>query len=95
MPAAFFDDFSDPTSGWPVADTDVFARWLLESFSLDGETLMVAPGAGFYATPGAGKSEIRIAYVLNIDDLRRALRVLQQGIEEYQKTGRLLQNLGG
>lgn len=71
----------------PIADTDDFARWLLESFNLDGETLLVAPGAGFYATPGAGKSEVRIAYVLNLEDLQRALIILREGIEEYQKTG--------
>ncbi len=69
----------------PIADTDDFARWLLESFNLDGETLLVAPGAGFYATPGAGKSEVRIAYVLNLKNLQRALTILREGIEEYQK----------
>ena len=69
----------------PVADTDDFARWLLESFSLDGETLLVAPGAGFYASPGGGKSEVRIAYVLNLNDLERALRVLREGIKRYRE----------
>lgn len=67
----------------PVADTDDFAKWMLESFELNGETLLVAPGAGFYATPGAGKSEVRIAYVLNIADLEKALKVLRAGIEAY------------
>lgn len=68
----------------PIADTDEFAKWLLESYSLHGETLLVAPGAGFYASPGAGRSEVRIAYVLNLSDLEKALRVLREGIEEYR-----------
>jgi aspartate aminotransferase len=70
----------------PIADCDDFATWLLRSYNLDGETLMVAPGTGFYATPGAGKSEVRIAYVLNITDLEKALKVLKEGLEKYRKT---------
>ena len=70
----------------PISDSDDFATWLLRSYNLDGETLMVAPGTGFYATPGAGKSEVRIAYVLNIADLEKALKVLKEGLEKYQKT---------
>jgi hypothetical protein len=48
-----------------VADTDDFAQWMLEKFDLDGETVMVAPASGFYSTPGEGKNQVRIAYVLN------------------------------
>jgi aspartate aminotransferase len=70
----------------PIEDTEEFARWLLESFNLDGATLLVAPGAGFYATPGAGKSEIRLAYVLNMDDLKTALEILRKAIERYRGT---------
>lgn len=70
----------------PIADTDDFARWLLESFDHNGETVLVAPGAGFYATPGAGKSEVRIAYVLNLGDMEKALGVLRVGIEKYRTT---------
>jgi aspartate aminotransferase len=68
----------------PIADSDDFAKWLLQSYNLRGETLMIAPGTGFYATPGAGKSEIRIAYVLNIEDLKKALVVLREGLKEYR-----------
>jgi len=70
----------------PIADTDEFAKWLLESFDFNGETVLVAPGAGFYATPGAGKSEVRIAYVLNIGDLEKAMAVLRAGIDVYKNT---------
>ena len=68
----------------PVDDGDAFASWLLEEFSLDGQTVMVAPAAGFYATPGLGKDEVRIAYVLRHEDLEAAVRVLERAIPEYQ-----------
>jgi aspartate aminotransferase len=71
----------------PVEDADAFARFLLEEFSFEGATVMVAPAAGFYATPGLGSNEVRIAYVLNCDDLRRAIRVLGEGLKAYQKRG--------
>ena len=67
----------------PVDDTDKFARWMLENFNLDGETVMVAPAAGFYSTPGQGKNQIRIAYVLKEEDLRKAADILKKGIEAY------------
>ena len=67
----------------PVKDSDHFARFLLEEFSFEGETVMVAPAAGFYATPGLGLNEVRMAYVLNADDLRRAIRVLGEGLKAY------------
>jgi aspartate aminotransferase len=70
----------------PISDSDDFATWLLQSYNLNGETLMVAPGTGFYATQGSGGSEVRIAYVLNIGDLEKALRVLLEGLKEYRKT---------
>jgi aspartate aminotransferase len=69
----------------PVKDIEDFARWMLTDFSLDGATTMVAPGPGFYATPGRGCDEARIAYVLNVDDLRRAMRILARGIEAYNR----------
>ncbi len=69
----------------PVADIEDFARWMLTDFNLDGETTMIAPGPGFYATPGKGQDEARIAYVLNVDDLKRAMRALAQGVETYSK----------
>src|SRR5574341_459813 len=67
----------------PVPDIEDFASWMLTDFSLDGETTMIAPGPGFYATPGLGKSEARIAYVLNTSDLKKAMRILAKGIEVY------------
>lgn len=71
----------------PVKDADAFARFLLEDFSFEGATVMVAPAAGFYATPGLGANEVRIAYVLKCDDLRQAIRVLGEGLKAYQKRG--------
>lgn len=67
----------------PVQDSDDFCRWCLEEFSYEGETVMMAPATGFYATPGAGKNEVRMAYVLKIDDLKRALIVLEKALEAY------------
>ena len=67
----------------PVDDTDAFQRWLFTDFEQEGETVMFAPGAGFYSTPGKGASEIRIAYVRNCDYLRRSIRLLAAGIEAY------------
>lgn len=67
----------------PIDDADEFAKWMLTDFSIDKETTMVAPGAGFYATPGLGKNEIRIAYVLNENDLKKAMHILAEGIKAY------------
>jgi aspartate aminotransferase len=68
----------------PVDDGDDFASWLLKDYSLDGQTVMVAPAAGFYATPGLGTDEVRIAYVLRREDLETAVRVLEHAIPAYQ-----------
>ncbi len=67
----------------PVEDTEDFCRWLLTDFRLDGETLMMAPAAGFYATPGLGKNQVRMAYVLEINELAKALNVLRAALEAY------------
>ncbi len=67
----------------PVDDSEKFCRWCLEKFEYEGETVMMAPGAGFYTTPGAGRNEVRIAYVLNKPDLERALVVLKKALEQY------------
>jgi aspartate aminotransferase len=69
----------------PVADSDEFAAWLLSEFSLEGETVMVAPAAGFYATPGLGTNEVRIAYVVGEEALRRAVAILARAIPEYRR----------
>jgi aspartate aminotransferase len=68
----------------PVKDTEHFAVWMLSEFSLDGKTVMVAPGPGFYSTPNLGADEIRIAYVINETDLREAVRVFKAGLEKYR-----------
>jgi len=67
----------------PVDDSEKFCRWCLEEFSYEGETIMMAPAAGFYTTPGAGINEVRIAYVLKKDDLERALVILRKALELY------------
>ncbi len=67
----------------PVDDTDKFAQWLLEEFEYNNQTVMVAPASGFYSTPGLGKNEVRIAYVLKIDDLRNAMVVLAEALKVY------------
>ncbi|MBL7063775.1 MAG: pyridoxal phosphate-dependent aminotransferase [Anaerolineae bacterium] len=66
-------------------DTEDFARWLLTDFEQDGETVMVAPGAGFYGTPGLGRDEIRIAYVLETETLARAMDLLATAIRRYRR----------
>lgn len=67
----------------PIDDSDNFAKWMLEEFSFEGKTVMVAPATGFYATEGLGKNEVRLAYVLKIEDLREAMRVLAEGLKSY------------
>jgi aspartate aminotransferase len=67
----------------PVDDSDQFARWLLEEFEYKNQTVMVAPASGFYSTPGSGKDEVRIAYVLKIDDLRNAIETLGEALKVY------------
>jgi len=67
----------------PVKDADHFAQWLLESYQWEGATVMVAPAAGFYATPGLGRSEVRIAYVLERDLLRKAVHILGNALQKY------------
>lgn len=67
----------------PVEDADDFAQWLLESFSDQGDTVMVAPASGFYSTPGSGKNQIRIAYVLKKEDLVRSVELLKLALKQY------------
>jgi len=69
----------------PVKDTDVFAQWLLEEFDDHKETVMVAPASGFYSTPGEGKNQIRMAYVLNKKDLIRSVELLGIALKKYNK----------
>ena len=67
----------------PVDDAEKFCEWCLTDFSYQGQTIMMAPGSGFYSTPGAGRDEVRLAYVLNKEDLAKALVVLEKALDEY------------
>jgi aspartate aminotransferase len=69
----------------PVDDADEFCAWCLSDFEYEGETIFMAPASGFYVTPGLGKNEVRIAYVLNKTDLDRALTILEKALEAYPK----------
>ena len=68
----------------PVKNADDFAQWLLEEYDLNGETVMVAPAAGFYSTPGVGLDEIRIAYVLKKEDLIKSVEILKEALKVYK-----------
>lgn len=67
----------------PIDDSDRFCQWLLESFSYEGQTLMLAPATGFYGTPGLGKQEVRLAYVLNLQAIASAMDCLEKALEQY------------
>ena len=67
----------------PVDDAENFCRWLLTDFRLDGETVMMAPAAGFYSNPALGRQQVRIAYVLKIEDLKRCLQILETALKQY------------
>jgi len=68
----------------PIDDSDTFCQWLLESFSFNGQTLMLAPATGFYASPGLGLQEVRLAYVLNVNSLNKAMDCLEKALEAYK-----------
>lgn len=67
----------------PIDDADKFCQWVLESFSYEQQTVMLAPATGFYATPGLGKNEVRLAYVINKEDIRHAMICLEKALESY------------
>ena len=69
----------------PVKDTDEFCKWMLSDFNYNGETVMMAPASGFYATESKGKNEVRIAYVLNSIDLKKAIKCLEEGLKAYNE----------
>ena len=69
----------------PIDDAEHFAKWLLESYDYNGETVMVAPASGFYSTPGMGMNQIRIAYVLDREELKKAVTVLKEALLVYTK----------
>ncbi len=67
----------------PIDDADIFCQWLLETFSFQHQTVMLAPATGFYGTPGLGKQEVRLAYVLNLNDINKAMDCLEVALKEY------------
>lgn len=67
----------------PIDDSDRFCQWMLEKFEHNGQTVMMAPATGFYATPGSGKKQVRLAYVLNVNDLKNAVECLKVALTEY------------
>jgi aspartate aminotransferase len=67
----------------PVDDAEKFCEWMLKDFQYQGQTVMFAPGAGFYSAPGLGKQEIRLAYVINIEQLKYAMKCLEIGLKAY------------
>ncbi len=69
----------------PIEDAEDFIIWLLSEFSIDNETVMAAPAEGFYATPGLGRNELRLAYILNEQDIRKAMHIFRLGLAEYKK----------
>lgn len=69
----------------PIDDADHFCQWLLESFSHNGQTVMLAPATGFYSSPGLGKNEVRLAYVLNLKDINAAMDCLEEALKVYSK----------
>ncbi len=69
--------------GLPIDDCDKFCQWLLEEFNYNNETVMLAPASGFYSTPGLGKKEVRIAYVLKIEDLKNAVKCIEEALKVY------------
>lgn len=70
----------------PIEDAEDFVIWLLNDFQIDGETVMAAPAEGFYATPGLGRNELRLAYILNKENLKKAMHIFREGLKEYKKT---------
>ena len=67
----------------PIDDADKFCQWLLEDFSYNNQTVMLAPATGFYGTPGLGKQEVRLAYVLNKEAINNAMDCLQEAVKVY------------
>ena len=72
--------------GLPVKDSEHFSKWLIEEFALEKETVLLAPAQGFYATPGKGQNEVRLAFMLNVPDLQRSLTILKNALITYNKT---------
>jgi len=70
----------------PITNAEDFVVWMLDNYQINGETVMAAPAEGFYASPGLGRNELRLAYILNRDDLRKAMHIFREGLKEYRRT---------
>ncbi len=73
-------------AGLPVDDSEKFAKWLIEEYEHEGETILLAPAAGFYATPGKGLNEVRLAFMLNVAEMKKALTLLRLALERFQSS---------
>jgi len=71
------------TARFPIDNSDKFCQWLLEEFSYNNQTVMLAPATGFYSTPGGGLNEVRISYVLNVENLKKSVKVLEEALKVY------------
>lgn len=69
----------------PIDDADIFCQWLLEEFNYNDQTVMLAPATGFYGTERLGKQEVRLAYVLNLDDINQAMDCLEKALQVYPR----------
>ena len=72
----------------PIENAEHFAQWMLEEYRFNNETTMVAPATGFYATPNVGLNEVRLAYILKEEDLRKAMAILKSGLDAYKKVAK-------
>ena len=73
-------------ASFPISNAEKFCQWMLEEFNYNGETVMMAPANGFYSDPNKGKNEVRLAYVLNLESLKNAVRCLKEGLKSYKET---------
>jgi aspartate aminotransferase len=73
--------------GLPVKDSEHFSKWLIEEFEKDSETVLLAPAQGFYASRGKGMNEVRLAFMLNIGDMKKALAIMESALATYRKKG--------
>ncbi len=72
------------TIGLPIKDSEHFSKWLLEEYEDNRETIFLAPAQGFYANPGKGENEVRLAFMLRVEDLKRSLEILRKALEVYK-----------
>ena len=86
FPTGIFSVSATIAQGNAIEDAEDFAQWMLTDFRLNGETTMITPALSFYKTEGIGKNHVRIAYVLEVPELKKALNVLAEGLKKYKET---------